>query len=83
MTRAEQAALEYLAEPTDPYSSPDELRTVMRLWDASAEAADAALTRFLALGWVDVVPASGPDEVPLVSLTDAGLAALAALPTAS
>ena len=83
MTRAEQAALEYLADPSDPFSSLFELHTVLHLWDEHSENLDAVLSRWLILGWVTVTPAPDAGDVALVSLTDAGHAALAAVRTAS
>ena len=83
MTQAEKAALEYLADPADPFCSPFEIVTVVELWGGSPADAVAFMERWKADGWVEVVEPSEPDGVPFLTLTAAGDAGLASIPKAS
>ena len=79
MTRAEKAALEYLADPTDPFCSPFEIASVVQLWEGSPADAVAFMQRWAADGWVEVIEPSEPDGVPFLTLTEAGEADLASI----
>jgi hypothetical protein len=83
MSKAERAALEYLADPTDPFCSPFEIVTVVQLWDGDLGDAAAMMERWQASGWVEVVPQSEPDGTAWLTLTEAGQQAVAAMRDAS
>jgi hypothetical protein len=83
MTQAEKAALEYLADPFNPFCSPFEIATVVQLWEGTPSDAVAFMERWETDGWVEVVEPSEPDGVPFLTLTAAGEAALASIRSAS
>lgn len=77
MTEAEIRALEYLGGEADPFSSPFEVLMVFELWGGDAEEGEAMLERWRQRGWVHTIAPESAADVPLLTLTEAGYAALA------
>jgi hypothetical protein len=83
MTQAERQALEYLGDPSDPFSSTFEVVGVAQLWGAMASDAAAWIEQWQRQGWVEVLSPEDAGGVTLLTLTAAGEIALDAARRAS